>query len=487
MKKSSLAVRIMFIFVFVLSVGSFAQNKIDKFEYVPQDLVFWQEVTMAVKDNNGPYIIKIGEQKYRSNKKDSLAASEGELAMAIGFKINKNYYASLLALKNLILNKQGTNIATQALFELEIIAELVEPDEELMAELVYEQDYESLPVELNDFINYWTAYFNTKNDFKAWAEKDLAKISETSFWGQKLTYVKALEALKKNDLEQSLKIFTDLANGEKTYPKIKTEASHQMARLIFEKADYENAYELFKKVELNPREQGQLLLERAWSKYYQKDYSKALGLLTALEAPLFDPSRSAEAYILKMLIYKELCYYESAFDVLKEFNGRFQKSIESIKRRKDLKRDQALVNLAILDYGILNQVSYLNRLKEESFALDLLGLDRTAYFINLNKKYDLKIKYLDASLDFVMIQQLRKVANELLDWNEQISFLDYQTRIDSLRIQRPMSEVNYKPEEIPHMSFEKVYWIFKGEFWLDELEDLQVLVQSKCGIDGDRK
>lgn len=485
--KFILVLQLAFTFAIIIEKPAFAQTKVDKFEYVPQDLVFWQEVTMAIKDGNGPYIIKIGEQKYRSNKKDTLAASEGELAMAIGFKMNKNYYASLLALKNLILNKQGTGIAIRALFELEGIAEVTEPDEDLMAELVYEQDYENLPVELNDFINYWTAYFNTKNDFTTWADKDKAKISESSFWAQKLTYVKALEALKKNDLEQSLKIFTELANGEKTFSKIKTEASHQMARLIFERADYESSYELFKKVELNPREQGQLLLERAWSKYYQKDYSKALGLLTALEAPLFDPSRSAEAYILKMLIYKELCYYESAFDVLKEFNGRFQKSIESIKRRRDLKRDQALVNLAILDYGILNQVSYLNRLKEESFALDLLGLDRTAYFINLNKKYNLKIKYLDASLDFSMILQLRKVANELLDWNEQISFLDYQTRIDSLRIQRPMAEVNYKPEEIPHMSFEKVYWIFKGEFWLDELEDLQVLVQSKCGVDGDKR
>ncbi len=80
--------------------------------------------------------------------------------------------------------------------------------------------------------------------------------------------------------------------------------------------------------------------------------------------------------------------------------------------------------------------------------------------------------------------KIRVVANDLLDWQEQISFLDYQTRIDSLRVTRPDDEVDFKSEVISLTKFDKVYWLFKGEFWIDELESLKVFVENQCTKNG---
>jgi hypothetical protein len=66
-----------------------------------------------------------------------------------------------------------------------------------------------------------------------------------------------------------------------------------------------------------------------------------------------------------------------------------------------------------------------------------------------------------------------------LDWADQVSFLDYQSRVDGLRIQRGAQDA-YKSEEVPHMTFDRVYWTLTSEFWLDELDSLKVLVSSQC-------
>jgi hypothetical protein len=67
-----------------------------------------------------------------------------------------------------------------------------------------------------------------------------------------------------------------------------------------------------------------------------KDYSKALGLLAVAQTPIFLNSFSTEFYVLKMLILRELCPYESvletASEVRSDFNGVIQKPVDQKRR-----------------------------------------------------------------------------------------------------------------------------------------------------------
>lgn len=224
-------------------------------------------------------------------------------------------------------------------------------------------------------------------------------------------------------------------------------------------------------------------MERAWSKYYQKDYSRALGLLTAFEAPMFDSSRTPEAYLLKMIIYKELCHYDAALDVLREFKERYKSSLKRIRKRSELRKDQNLVNMALMDQKFEPWVSYLNTLREEKLRYETLGLSEYDFNSTVSTRYKSKIQETEAKLWRLLENKTRDVASQLLDWQEQMTFLDYLTRIDSLRVVRRGDELVYRSPTIPGLTFDRIYWIFEQEYWVDELEDMKSFIESRCSPD----
>ena len=449
------------------------------FEYRPLDKTFWFEVEEGIKDPNNLYVIRLADQRMKKLGKESLVGTEAEAALGQGLARHGLTFAATSLFSEIVKTKQGTQAAWLALIELQEIAKKNPVDDDgVYGELVFDIDYDTPPKEVLDFVAYQNGMFNRLKGYTEWSEQDLKKVSVGSYWEYKLRYLSALDDVKKDHIDSAIEKFSSLGNNELTPKDIRTDSNHQFARLVFEKGDYQQAYKVFKQVELNPRERGLILLERAWAKYYLKDYGKALGLLTALEAPVFDPSRSPEAYILKMLIYKELCYYDAAFEVLNEFKGKFSKSVDAIKKRRDLKKDQMLINMSVIDRRIGYWVNYLNLLKEE--RTNFKAFSSLSVYAGIRREYDLKISEVKNRLDLMLKDKIRESANDLLDWQEQISFLDYQTRVDSLRVTRPAGEVEVKAETIPLTKFDKVYWLFKGEYWIDELESLKVFVESQC-------
>lgn len=449
------------------------------FEYRPLDRDFWFEIQEGIKDPNNLYVIKLTDQRLKKIGKESLAGSEAQVGLGQGLARQGLTFAATSLFSEIIRNKQGTQAAWLSLIELQEIAKTNPVDEDgVYGELIFDIDYDTPPKEVLDFVAFQNGMFNKLRGYSEWSEAEIKKVSVGSYWDYKLRYFAALDEVKKDQIDGAIGKFSSLGSDELAPKDIRMDANHQYARLVFEKGDYQQAYKVFKQIELNPRERGLILLERAWAKYYLKDYGKSLGLLTALEAPAFDPARSPEAYLLKMLIYKELCYYDAAFKVMKEFKRKFSNSVEMIKKRKDLKKDPGLINMAVIDRRVSYWVNYLNLLKAE--RAQFKSFSKLSIYTRIRREYDLKISEVYNRLDLMIKDKIRQVANELIDWQEQISFLDYQTRVDSLRVSRPNNEEEVKAEIIPLTKFDKVYWLFTGEFWIDELENLKVFVESQC-------
>lgn len=449
--------------------------------FKPQDEAFWFEVDSGLKDPNNTYVILLSDQKAESAPKDSLLQSEALLGLARGLLRDGFSFAATIILTEIVKSKQGTSVALEALKDIEGILKKYPVEEEgPIFEIIFDLDHDIIPPPESDFIKFYSGLLNQKLGFTKWAEEDFKNISENSHWDFKLRYLEAVNLVNKGQILGATEGFLKLYEDPLTPQTIKGDSAHQYARLLFETGEYEKAYDIFTKVELNPRGRGFILLERAWTKYYLRDYGKALGLLTALEAPVFDPSRSPESYLLKMLIYKELCYYESAYTVMDEFKSKYSNSITRIRKRADLRRDPMIVNMTMFDRSVGQWVDLFNQLKLERDRLDSDPYNKISRYGELKNLYNLRIRQVAQKLDKVLMPKVRVAADELLDWQEQISFLDYQTRVDALRVTRgnELSPIAYDP--IPVTSFEKIYWIFDGEYWLDELESLQVYVESQC-------
>jgi len=453
--------------------------------YRAVDEEFWKKMQDSLRDENWAELISKAQNQFDDVKKDSLDAAEARLFQAYGlYRLNFNFTATEV-FADLTRSKVGTQVGERALSGLEEISinSLVDPDF-VHGEILNDVEFGVLAANLQDFVSYYNGLFNIQKGFHKWGEAELKKINPGSHWGLKLKYIDALRDVQAKNIDAALEKFKSITENPQAAESIKNDALHQMGRLIFEKGNYEDAYKIFKQVKLNERERGFILLERAWARYYQKDYSKSLGLLTAFDAPMFDPARTPESYILKMIIYKELCHYDAALDVARDFRARFKKSLNAIHRRADLKKDPFLVSSSLMDQRYEPLVSYLNMLRDERTRFDALGWSGYSFYKGMRIRYRNKIGETEAKLSRLLEDKTRQAAEALLDWQEQMTFLDYQTRLDSLRIVRKGNEVQYQSPPIPGLTFNKIYWTFQDEFWLDELEDMKAFIESRCGEGG---
>jgi hypothetical protein len=122
------------------------------FVYRPLDELFWSEVSNGMRDKNYNYVLKIGDQKARLAKGDSLEQGEGRLAIAgVMNQLGLTFGATELY-RELVKSKPGTQVAYQSLTEIEKILKNHPSDfDSLTGDLILDQDVDSWPKHLTDF------------------------------------------------------------------------------------------------------------------------------------------------------------------------------------------------------------------------------------------------------------------------------------------------------------------------------------------------
>lgn len=464
----------------------FEQNpfeKADPFQYQSARNEFWKLVDRLLIDKKYEEIIKLASdeniKKLKPNEK-----AEVYLAVAEAAARTDHPFLAFILCHEITKIFPLSNQALRAYFIMEdVIKKNSLFDEIIIGETIVEQDInlesKKIPHEIKGFLAYMLFQSYRQQGFLKWEKIAQKWILPNTEWSFRLDYDRALYELYNDRFDDSLKLFESLKNNELASDYLRKKAKRQYARLIFEKGEFQKSFELLKELQFEQDDRGFILLERAWTKYYLKHYSKALGLLTALDTQLFAQSRTPETDILKMLIYKELCHYNEVFDVKKTFDEKYKSAISDIKNRKDLTKNKELLQLALMKPNLKNYSGFIGGLRRDMRWYKNLASSGEVTN-DFQTKVDLKDRQLQDMISLKLNDQIRKTADEMLDWNEQINFLDYQTRVDSLRIRRSDKELNYRPEAIPLMTFDRLYWLYKGEMWLDELENIRVLVKSKC-------
>lgn len=477
------------VFCFVLTAQAqvkFEQNpfeKADPFQYQSARADFWKQVEDLLLNKKYEEIILLTSSE-NIKKMKPIEKAEVYLAVAEAAVRTDHPYLAFILTHEITKIFPLSNQALRAYFLMEeIIKKNSLFDELIVGETIIEQDInldsKKIPHEIKGFLAY--AFFQSyrQQGFAKWEKVAQKGILPNTEWAFRFEYDKALYELYNDRFDSSLKIFEGLKDNSLASDYLRKKAKRQYSRLIFEKGEFQKSFELLKELQFEQDDRGFILLERAWSKYYLKHYSKALGLLTALDNQLFASSRTPETDILKMLIYKELCHYDEVFSVKKAFDKKYKTALDDIKNRKDLTKNNLLLQLALMKPNLKSYSGFIGGLRRDFNWYKKVSTSGDLQ-TELQTKVSLKDRQLQDMISLKLNEQIRKTADEMLDWYEQINFLDYQTRVDSLRIRRSDKELNYRPEAIPLMTFDRLYWLYKGEMWLDELENLRVLVKSKC-------
>lgn len=460
---------------------AFKEEEEKPYVYQPADPIFWAKIMSQLSDKNQVAVVIEAAKQEDSMGSATAEGGEAQLAMAIGLMEKRLYFAAFHILTNLVQERIGTSVGEGALYHLSRLTQDSSFDEHALIQLLSRNEFSALHPEIESFVSYYKGIELLQLGFTEWANVHLDRIKKDSYWDYLYKYWTAVGELVRERTDNATKLFQNLLEVPNLHPKLFEKVALQYARLVFEQGDFVTASAIYNNLGLTGvREIGRINLERAWVLYYMKDYAKAMGVLTSLQSPYFEPSLTYERHILEMIIYRELCHYKAVESVAQRFRFDFNNSLKTIRKRNPLRHEKKLFNMAVLDLDVQNMANLIEQMRREKQMLAEYNWGQFSFYKIILDEYSRMDNILQARVDIELEDKARYSANELLDAEEQVLFLEYTSRLDELRIRRG-DDRTYKVEDISYLTFEKIYWPADGEFWWDEMPDYKMLISSRCG------
>lgn len=393
-------------------------------------------------------------------------------------------HAGGVYLTKIARERSNPTVLPRALEELRYLTE-VPHDETMIDEHVFGAlDLGFLPEETAGFAHYHQGLWDLQVGSERWALIHFAKLKEGTAEASRAKFAVLVTRLKehKEASKEMVEDFLALAEDEKLSQETRNESRLAVARLRYEKRDYEGALEAYEKVQLPPLDPGRatLYLEEAWARYQLGQIHAAMGLLTTLDAPVFHNEFLPDKYLLRAMIYKDLCHYLPAKRAAKELTRRFAESLEAIREREDLTKDIRLRRAASAQGATKRAAKFLESLTLEGERVGrYAGNFGERLYAHLTKLYDLSHAEAQRIYEQRLNESVRAEADKLLRSAEQVRLMEYEVGLKLYeRVKRGAKLV--MPEDDPEITSAQVAYTFEGEYWNDELRDYRVRLKSRC-------
>jgi len=391
-------------------------------------------------------------------------------------------HATVDTFANIVTQKPNTKIVIYILSYFDTISRKQPFDNELLiARALNSTNYGFIDDDLAALVHYHQGIYDNRYGLSDWASGHFQKIPKDSLYYGHYLYHIAVEATREGEIDQALSSLEQLLKLENIDSSLSDLAHWTSARLLFEKQEYEQAIKHYKAIKTPVNEQASFLLERAWNHHQLNNPQRAMGLLYAFEAPDFKRFFTPEMYILKSLIYKSLCHYESTLATVDAFYKRYQQALDAVYDRKmaSAPESHALLMLILNDEVIKRQWNFIQLLESESKKLN--KIDDEQFRAHLQAIYDLKLAQTTKHLRVNVDREYERLANMLLEYEENINLVRYEAGVDQYQ---SASNLHYRDEKNKIVKKPdtqgKVIYLFQGEFWNDEFDDYKVHLADEC-------
>lgn len=349
------------------------------------------------------------------------------------------------------------------------------------------------------------------NDFNT-AQAKLKRMRSNNPLYVESNYILGLISLTKKELKRAKSHFKKCVrySNKKKFTSNKPESYvytfrnrcvQQIARIDFAKKDYKKTLKILNFVKKDDYIWPRFLIDKAWSYYWLGENERALGSVMTYKAPLLRRFMVPEANYLRGLIYYEMCYFEKAENLYKEFNQktwRFRKVAKTASRNrllkllvtnkepkregnkflyyylKGYKKDIRYFSYKFSRNQIGNEIKRLSRIKSLTQAQIFLD---TLYFYKKVIKEDFQDFLKSLSDDYYL--QIKQMRNAFVKLNLMISF----KKRDNLAQGKDIKfKDEYLEQALGNISDidDKFIWDFRGGFWADELGDYAVALKNRC-------
>ncbi|MCP3058294.1 hypothetical protein LXT21_05895 [Myxococcus sp. K38C18041901] len=393
-------------------------------------------------------------------------------------------HAGASYLARIARERSNPNVIPRALDALKALTDRPH-DEVMIDEQVFGAlDLGFLPEDTGAYAHYQQGLVDLRVGNERWANTHFAKLSETSAEASHAKFALLVTRLKqvKEPSEELIADFLTLSKDEKLTRSARNEAALAVARLRYERQDFTGALEAYNLVKLPQLDPGRasLYLEEAWTRYKLGEPRASLGILTTLDAPSFRDEFLPDKYLLRALIYRDLCHYLPAKRAAKELTRRFADSLEAVRNRDDLTQDIRLRRAANSHGGTQRASRFVETLDLEGERLGrYAGSFGDRLFTHLTKLYDLSRAEAVRVYDARLASAVRHEADTLLRAAEQVRLMEYEVGLKLYeRVKKGAKLV--VPVDEPLLTPDSVAFRFDGEYWNDELKSYRVSIESRC-------
>lgn len=485
-------------------------------EYDAKDLDFWEESIQAIKEKKYEFAYELAENHLQ--KKNSNIDAEIEYQIIRNLSLEGMGYQNLSIIKwfELIHGKQIKSEKDKFIFKIALWAlQKLAKNNWDEFENIYAKSFfsvQDLSSEFQSFVSFHRRIYGTQIGLNKWLPKDLKNIQKQMYW---LFRSEFMSISSVNEASNFIKKYSELINIKQSNDEnlknpennenidyvLKHHWNRLMAQNYTELQNYETAEDYYSRLSFQPLEAGEIFLERSNNLYLKKDYSNALGILLALDAPIFEKHRLKKYFDLKIKILKELCY----FDLVQE-----EINIAEVLIKMALKNSEnaskAIKNNFYIYWLLQNKEiaplgrSYI-RLIEEKRSWDLF-VGNNKFRLKYSETYQLKINEIYQNLQKLYIKYKYQADSYFKTWQSQLN--DISKEINKKQIQLKTSKIEKKSDKNTNLNFptasdlknqihpmdisenqeiinlKKAFWPFSGEIWMDEIGKYQVILEPKC-------
>jgi TolA-binding protein len=400
------------------------------------------------------------------------------------------FHAGAEYLFNVAKNRTRPEILPDALSELEKLYDIAHDEDLIDAQLLTDSEFGYLPPAQSDFVSYVQGLQDLRAGRTEWAERNFRRIRDDSPYAPKAIYALGVQRLDHNNEPDAVLYFRKALDHPGARRELRNEARLALARILYEQERYKSARKIYDSVEVPELStaEASLYLEKAWTSYWVRDFRKTMGILYALEAPSYKSYFAPEVFLLRALVYKNLCHYIPAKREIRRFRLRFGRTLENIRNRIDLREDDVLRSAALQRGRVKRIADFRRTVGKEADQIDNIGGRWTEVGLDeqLREIYGLKTKSVDLKLSAMLEGETRKVAEDLVDFEEQMYLLDYEIGLSIYR--RLQKEEARRPTEADNLKIpfggDREYYAFVEEFWNDELPTYDFFVENRCFDEG---
>lgn len=391
---------------------------------------------------------------------------------------------------NVAKNRSRPEILPDALLAIEDLMDRPHDEELLEGRLLTDSEFGYLPASVSDFVMYHQGLADLRADRVTWAERLFDRIDPEGAYQPKAVYALGVQRLRGNQLSDAVRLFRLALEHPEADREVRNQCRLALARILYEQERYKDALRIYRQVEVPELTlaEASLFLERAWTHYWLRDYRKTMGILYALEAPSYRDYHAPEKFLIRALVYKNLCHYIPAKREIRRFRFRFGQTLRNIEDRIDLRDDDGLRGAALQRGKLGRLAAFRRRVAQEGERIEDVGGSwvEVGLDAHLRQMYELKARQVDLQLAADLRRATRSVAQELVDFEEQMYLLDYEVGLAIYRrLRKEDARRSTEDDDISiPIADDNVYYDFEGEFWNDELPTYDFLIENRCFDEG---